>query len=161
MTRMLRWMLVVTITLSMTAVACSEDDDPGSGGGSISVSDVWGWSSTPDRGAVYFTVENTGGEADRITGAASDVAGTVQVHETTMVDGTAQMGEVDAVEVPAGGSVTFEPGGYHVMLMDISEPLEVGSSIDVTLTFEGFGDVPVSAEIREFTGEAMGDEGEM
>ena len=69
-----------------------------------------GWSSTPDRGAVYFIVENTG-EADRLVTAASGAAPTVQVHESTMVDGTAQMGEVDAFDVPAGGTVTFEPGG--------------------------------------------------
>lgn len=161
MMKTFRWMLVVAVALSLTAVACSEDGEPGSGGDSISVTDVWGWSSTPDRGAIYFTVENTGAEADRITGAASDVAGTAQVHETTTVDGTARMGEVDGVDVPAGGSVTFEPGGYHVMLMDITEPLEVGSTIDVTLTFEDGGDMTVSAEIREFTGEGMGDGGEM
>jgi copper(I)-binding protein len=161
-------MLAVAVLLSMTAVACSDGDDADAGqsgttqdGAAVSVTDAWGWSSTPDRGAVYFTVQNNGQEADRLVSAASDVAGTVQVHETTMVDGTAQMGEVDGVDVPAGGSVTFEPGGYHVMLMEIPEPLQVGSSIDVTLTFEGAGEVTVPAEIREFTGEPMDGEGEM
>lgn len=163
MTRSLRWLLVVAVLFSMTAVACSEDEggEGGEAGGSISVTEVWGWSSTPDRGAVYFMVENAGEEADRLVAASSDAAPTVQVHETTMVDGTAQMGEVEGVDVPAGGSVTFEPGGYHVMLMDITEPLEVGSTIDVTLTFEGAGDIDVTAEIREFTGEAMEEDGGM
>jgi copper(I)-binding protein len=105
-------------------------------------------------------VENTGTEGDRLVAASSDAAGVVQVHETTMADGTATMAEVEGVDVPAGGSVTFEPGGYHVMLMEIPEALEVGSSIDVTLSFEGAGDVEVTAEIREFTGEMEGD-GEM
>lgn len=157
MTKWIRWMLVSAVLVSMTAVACSEDEG-GEAGDSISVAEVWGWSPTPDRGAVYFMVENTGDEADRLVAAASDAAGVVQVHETTMVDGTASMAEVEGVDVPAGGSVTFEPGGYHVMLMEISEPLEVGSSIDLTLTFEGAGDVDVTAEIREFTGEMEADE---
>jgi copper(I)-binding protein len=168
MTRTLRWTLALGVLLSMTAAACSDGDGADGGqsgtagdGAAVSVTDAWGWSSTPDRGAVYFTLQNTGEEADRLVSAASDAAGTVQVHETTMVDGTAQMGEVDGVDVPAGGSVTFEPGGYHVMLMEIPEPLEVGSSIDVTLTFEGAGEVTVPAEIREFTGEPMDGEGEM
>jgi copper(I)-binding protein len=159
----LRWLLVAATVLSMTAVACSEDggDEAADAQGSVSVTDVWGWSSTPDRGAVYFTVENTGAEADRLMGASSDAAGVVQVHETTMVEGTAQMSEVDGVDIPAGGTVTFEPGGYHVMMMEIPEPLEVGSTIDVTVTFEGAGDIDVTAEIRAFTGEAMEGDGEM
>ncbi len=162
MTKSLRWMLVVAALFSMTAVACS-DDEGGEGGeteGSIAVTEVWGWSPTPERGAVYFMVENSGTEDDRLVAASSDAAGVVQVHETTMADGTATMAEVEGVDVPAGGSVTFEPGGYHVMLMEIPEALEVGSSIDVTLSFEGAGDVDVTAEIREFTGEMEGD-GEM
>jgi hypothetical protein len=165
MAKMFRWTLVVTAALGLAlgAAACSEDEggDTASGGGEIAVTEVWGWSPTEDRGAVYFMVENPGSDADRLVAAASDAAGTVQVHETTTVDGTAQMNEVDGVDIPAGGSVTFEPGGYHVMLMDIPEPLEVGSSIDVTLTFEGAGEMTVSAEIREFTGEPMEDEGGM
>ncbi len=154
MAKWLRWGLVVAVAFTLTAAACS-DDDGGSEGtdGSISVTEVWGWSPTEDRGAVYFMVENTGEEADRLVAAASDAAGVVQVHETTTVDGTAQMGEVEGVDIPAGGSVTFEPGGYHVMLMEIPEPLDVGTQIDVTLTFEQAGDVAVTAEMREFTGE--------
>jgi copper(I)-binding protein len=163
MTKWLRWGLVVSVVFAMTAVACSDDADgeDGETEGSISVTEVWGWSPTDDRGAVYFMVENTGEEADRLVAAASDAAGEVQVHETTMVDGTAQMGEVEGVDIPAGESVTFEPGGYHVMLMEIPEPLEPGSSIDVTLTFEQAGEIDVTAEIREFTGEMEGEDGGM
>ena len=160
MTKTLRWALVMAVAVSMTAVACSDDDTGETSAASISVTEPWGWSSTPDRGAVYFTIENSGDQADRLVSASSDVAGMVQVHETTMVDGTAQMNEVDGVDVPAGGSVTFEPGGYHVMMMDIPEPLEVGTTIDVVLSFETAGDITVAAEIREFTGEPM-DEGGM
>ena len=167
MTKWLRWGLVATVLLTMTAVACSDDEDGEAGGAeaSISVTEVWGWSPTEDRGAVYFMVENTGAEADRLVSAVSDAAGVVEVHETTMVEGTAQMGEVEGVDIPAGGTVTFEPGGYHVMLMEIPEPLGVGAQIDVTLTFEQAGDVGVTAEIREFTGEMSdgmeGEDGEM
>jgi copper(I)-binding protein len=162
MTKSIRWVLVVAVLFSITAVACSDDEnaEDGETGASIAVTEAWGWSPTPERGAVYFMVENTGTEADRLVGASSDAAGVVQVHETTMVDGTASMGEVEGVDVPAGGSVTFEPGGYHVMLMEIPEALEVGSSIDVTLSFEGAGDLDVTAEIREFTGEMASMEGE-
>ena len=68
---------------------------------------------------------------------------------TTMGGGMMTMREVDRIEVPAGETVVFEPGGYHVMLLDLAEPLEVGDTVEVTLTFERAGDVVVTAEVRE------------
>ena len=67
---------------------------------------------------------------------------------------------VDLVEIPAGGEVSFEPGGYHVMLLDLAEPLAVGDSLSLVLTFEEAGDVEIEAEVREFVeGEMGGDMG--
>lgn len=59
------------------------------------------------------------------------------------------MQEVDRIPVPAGGSVALEPGGYHIMLMDLVAPLEVGTTLTVTLTFEEAGEVVVTAEVRD------------
>ena len=60
-----------------------------------------------------------------------------------------EMREVDSIAVPAGETVTLKPGGYHVMLLQLAEPLAAGASIDVTLTFEEAGDVEVVAEVRD------------
>lgn len=62
--------------------------------------------------------------------------------------GMMQMREVDAIEVPAGGSVGLKPGGYHVMLLELAEPLTEGTMVPLTLRFEGFDPVVVEAEVR-------------
>ena len=73
-----------------------------------------------------------------------------EIHETTMDDaGTMMMGEVPAIDVPAGATVMLEPGGYHIMLMNLAAPLETDQEFDVVLTFEAAGDVTVPVEVRE------------
>ena len=68
---------------------------------------------------------------------------------TTMGGGMMTMREVERIELPAGETVVLEPGGYHVMLLDLAAPLELGDTVEVTLTFEVAGDVVVTAEVRE------------
>jgi periplasmic copper chaperone A len=66
-----------------------------------------------------------------------------------MNGGMMTMREVDEIPIPAGATVILEPGGYHVMLLDLAEPLTVGDTIEVTLTFAGAGEIVVEAEIRD------------
>ena len=53
----------------------------------------------------------------------------------------------DGLPLPAGETVTLQPGGYHVMLLDIAEPLEVGDEIELTLDFEDADDVTITVEV--------------
>ena len=71
--------------------------------------------------------------------------------DTSMPMGSGEMvmREVEAVEIPAGEMVMLMPGGYHVMLIDLVAPLEIGQTFDVVLTFETAGDVTVTVEVRE------------
>jgi periplasmic copper chaperone A len=97
--------------------------------------------------ALYFTASNEGGETDVLTGASSDVAGAVEIHETTQADdGTMGMRPVTGLDLPAGETLTLEPGGLHMMLIDV-EPLEEGDNIVVTLHWQSAGDVEVEADI--------------
>ena len=59
------------------------------------------------------------------------------------------MAEVEKIPVAAGTTVALEPGGYHIMLMELAKPLVVGEKVKVTLTFEKAGDVVVEAEVRD------------
>ena len=59
------------------------------------------------------------------------------------------MQPVDSIELPAGEEVSLEPGGYHIMLLDLVAPLEVGDTFDIVLTFENAGEVTVTAEVRD------------
>jgi copper(I)-binding protein len=63
--------------------------------------------------------------------------------------GSMTMREVESIELPAGETVALEPGGFHVMLLDLVEPLEVGDTFEVTLTFASGATQVVTAEVRE------------
>jgi periplasmic copper chaperone A len=69
--------------------------------------------------------------------------------EGDMNGGMMQMREVDRIDIPAGGTVLLEPGGFHVMLLELQTPLVPGDTVDVTLTFELAGERTVTAEVRE------------
>ena len=87
------------------------------------------------------------------------IAASAEVHEvvpaegsdTSMPMGTGEMvmREVEAIEIPAGEMVMLMPGGYHVMLIDLVAPLEIGQTFDVVLAFENAGDVVVPVEVRD------------
>ncbi|GGF06931.1 hypothetical protein GCM10011611_10530 [Aliidongia dinghuensis] len=113
----------------------------------VRVTQAWA-RATPGKstiGAAYLTV--TAAADDRLVGAASPVAATVQIHQHTMEGGVMKMRQVDAVPLPAGQAVTLSPGGYHIMLIDLKAPLVAGQSFPLTLTFEKAGTVETSVAI--------------
>jgi copper(I)-binding protein len=109
-----------------------------------------GMTGSEATSAAYFVIVNDGGAADALIGAAADVAGTAELHETKIVNDVAQMVPVTRVEVPAHGRVEFKPEGYHVMLMGLKHDLKEGDTVKLTLQFEKSGavnlDVPVRSE---------------
>jgi copper(I)-binding protein len=100
-------------------------------------------------GAVYVVIENRGKEADWLTGADSPAAANVEIHESYMDGDVMRMRPVPSLEIPANGSVELKPGGYHVMLIDLQEPLETGDVISVTLHFEQSSDITLDVSIQE------------
>jgi periplasmic copper chaperone A len=100
-------------------------------------------------GAAYMTLANKSQTADRLTAASSDVAAKVQIHEMAVVNGIMQMRPLaDGLAVPAGGSVTLKPGGYHVMLIGLKKPLVAGETLPLTLTFANAGNISVTVPIK-------------
>ncbi|SFQ67582.1 hypothetical protein SAMN05421853_1194 [Roseivivax halotolerans] len=96
----------------------------------------------------FMTVTNTGETDDTLISASSAAAGRMEVHEMAMDGDVMRMRELeDGLPIPAGETVTLEPGGYHVMFMDLSAPLSEGDSAEVTLTFEKAGEVTVTMPI--------------
>ncbi len=65
------------------------------------------------------------------------------------MSGEMTMQQVDSIVLPAGETVMLMPGGYHIMLLDLAAPLEVGQTFDVTLTFANAGSITVSVEVRD------------
>jgi periplasmic copper chaperone A len=98
--------------------------------------------------AVYFTIRNTGSAADELLSASSTVAHATEMHRSTLTNGISSMKPVSTVDVPAGGTVSFDPGNYHVMLVGLQHDLNVGDHFDLTLTFKQGGKITVSVEVR-------------
>jgi copper(I)-binding protein len=130
----------------------------------IEITGAWARNSPAmaTMGAAYMTIMSTNG--DRLLAASVDsaIAAAAEVHEVVPAEGsdtsmsTGDMGsgemvmrEVEAIDVPAGEMVMLMPGGYHIMLIDLVAPLELGQTFDVVLTFETAGDVTVPVEVRD------------
>ena len=114
-------------------------------------------------GAAYMKIKNTGGQEDRLTGGSTPVAKTVQVHEMTMTNGVMDMHEVvGGLVLPAHGTVTLAPGGYHIMLIDLTRPIKTGDDVPLTLHFAKAGDITIHASAKEPpSGNSMGGMSEM
>lgn len=99
--------------------------------------------------AVYFVVHNNGDQADRLLGLDTPVAGKAELHEHVHADGVMKMQQVQAVEIPAGGEVRFEPMGYHVMLFGVKQQAKAGERFPLTLTFEKAGMVELDVAVQK------------
>ena len=88
-------------------------------------------------GVVYFSAENTGPAA--VSLAAVDVAGSArsEIHDMSGGEGMMRMERLEAVELPAGETVQFAPGGKHVMVYELGPDLAEGGTAEVTLTAAG------------------------
>lgn len=139
------WLVVLALVLA----ACAPGAATSTGG--ITVTDAWArTSATMDgAGAAYMILHNGGSEADKLVGAATSVATTVEMHESSEMDGMMSMSPVDSIEVPAGGQAELAPGGLHIMLIGLTQELKAGDKITLTLTFEKAGQVEVTAEVRD------------
>jgi len=119
--------------------------------GELTVTDAWSRSTPPVAkvGVVYFTLKNGTGKSDRLLKLSTPVASRVEVHRTEVLDGIARMREVAVLHVVANQTVEFRPGGLHVMLMGLKEPLVGGTTYDLELLFEVAGPRKVRVAVRE------------
>jgi copper(I)-binding protein len=146
--------LVAAFTLALAAPALAHEGMIHDGcptgqeftAGDITVTGAFTRATLPDArvGAGYFTISNAGGEADRLIAASSEVSPTVELHNMIVDNGMMKMSQVEGgIEVPAGGSVSLAPGGLHVMFIGPNQPFNEGECVEVTLSFEKAGEVPV------------------
>jgi len=101
-------------------------------------------------GAGYFVIMNNGTEDDRLVEITANFP-RVMMHDTKTNDGIATMFHIeDGVAVPAGGTVTFEPGSKHVMFMGLNgDPFEIGEEIPATMNFEKVGELDIVFVVEE------------
>lgn len=136
--------LAAALAVPLALVACG-----GESLSDIAVEDTYARETigAATTGAAYLTVHNSGAADDALIAAATPVAETAELHTHEMDGGVMRMRRMDLVDIPAGETVTFEPGGLHVMLFGLSAPLRAGGTFPITLTFDGAGDITVEASV--------------
>lgn len=127
------------VALMALATACGGVDG-------VAIGDARVGLPTGSNAALYFTATSAGAP-DRLLTAQTTEAVAVEIHETTANDdGTMGMREVEGLDLPANGSLALEPGGYHLMLVDVNR-MEVGDTVEVTLNWEDSGEMTIEAEV--------------
>jgi len=137
---------LLAVALAALMAACGGTAAP-----SIVVSDAWvrAPAGAGSLTAAYFTITNSGTTADTLLSVSSPAASMGMLHQsTTDPDGMTAMLPVPKLEVAAGATVRFEPGGYHVMLEGIPADTAAGATIELDLQFEHAGRVVVQATVR-------------
>ena len=143
--------IVASVALIAGVTACSSDETSTTDSPEITVTGQWARQSpmATDMGAAYMTIESSA--EDELIGASVDmsVAMMTEVHETVTVDGGMKMQEVASIKVSPDQTIAMEPGGFHVMLMGLVKPLEIGQTIEVTLKFSKSGDKVIDVPVLE------------
>jgi periplasmic copper chaperone A len=103
----------------------------------VTVKDAWVRATVPQQVATGAFMQIVSAGEARLVEVRSSVAGVVQIHEMSMQGDVMKMHAVPGVELPAGKPVDLKPGGYHVMLMDLKQPLKAGDTVPLTLVVEG------------------------
>jgi copper(I)-binding protein len=119
----------------------------------ISVTDAWIRAlpgNLPSGG--YFTLHNGSASALTLSGASSPACGMLMLHKSQTIGGMASMDDVPSIDVPAGGTLKFAPGGFHLMCMDPSTAIKPGSKIAVVLEFAGGRKTEVEFAVRGANG---------
>lgn len=110
-------------------------------------------------GAVYLTLMNAASTGDRLLSATTPVADKVQFHSASEENGVSRMREMRSIDIAPGASVTFSPGGMHIMVVGLKHPLKEGQSFPLTLNFEKAGKEDVSVPIAKVGATQHGDAG--
>lgn len=102
---------------------------------------------TSEVTGIFLTIVNTNEVPDTLLGAAFDGAELLEIHQTTMSDGVMKMSRVDGLEIPAKGMAALKPGGYHIMVINLSRDLAAGDTISVMLSFQNAGEIVVDVPV--------------
>jgi periplasmic copper chaperone A len=99
-------------------------------------------------GVVFFTISNAGNTTDRLLRVSTPVAASVALHQMAVDEGMMKMRAVPSIELRPGARLELRPAGYHLMLLDLKQPLKVGEKFPVTLIFERAGGVTVPVQVE-------------
>ena len=120
--------LIITGLLAITTAAWAQTV--------VKVEDAWVRGTVATQKATGAFMRLTPSANARLVAAESPVAGVVEIHEMAMEKDVMKMRQVPGLDLAAGRTMELKPGGYHVMLMDLKQPLKGGENVPITLVFE-------------------------
>jgi copper(I)-binding protein len=138
--------LLASLVVTMGGVAVAETYSAGG----LAIGNPWA-RATPKGAKVsagYLTITNKGTQPDRLIGGSATVASRFEVHTTVTENGVGQMRQVEALEIKPGETIELKPGGMHVMLTGLKQPLQQGQTVKGTLVFEKAGTVAIEFAVQ-------------
>lgn len=102
----------------------------------VTVNDPWVRATVPTQKVTGAFMQIVAQKEARLVGVNSPVAGSAEIHLSSMQDGIMKMREMKALDLPAGKAVDLKPGSYHLMLMDLKQPIKEGDSVLISLVIE-------------------------
>jgi periplasmic copper chaperone A len=141
----MKWAALAAAFLSIQVLAHSH------GKGDIQVRHPWSRATPPGANVAvgYMEIRNTGPRGDRLLSARTPVAKRVEFHVTQRDGEVVQMRQVEAFDIPSRERRELRPGGAHLMLVDLAQPLKQGDRFPMTLRFERVGEVVIELEVQE------------
>ena len=130
---------------------------------SVTVSDAYARAVPPGQpnSASFMTLHNNSAADHALLGAGSAAAEAVELHTHSMKDGMMQMRRVEKIDIPAGAETRLQPGGLHVMLIGLKQPLHPGEAVSLSLQFDDGSTLDVSAPVRKLQMKMMKHDGMM
>jgi len=147
----------VGVVLVAFAVSCGAPDDSHerthvTSVGDLEITDAYAPApAAPDVGSLYFTVINQGSQPETLLMIESSTGGTASLHEMTQVEGVMRMLATGPFSIAPSDTLRMAPGGYHVMIEQISSRPVVGDTLDVVLTFSHTGRVELQVPVLTYT----------
>lgn len=149
------WEIFAAVSLTIAAAFASATDVSAS---NVMITKAYARASatpTAKTSAAYVSLMNHAAEADKLLSASTPAAMSTEIHKTESVDGVMKMMPAGVIEIPASGMLEMKPGGYHIMLMGLKQPLKKGDEIEITLTFEKAGEMTVKVPVEEVAAGSM------
>ncbi len=132
--------LLITGLLAITAQAWAQT--------AVKVEDAWVRGTVASQKATGAFMRLTPAANARLVAVQSPVAGVAEIHEMAMENDVMKMRQIPGLDLAAGRTMELKPGGYHVMLMDLKQPLKGGEQVSITLVFEDDAKKRFTQEIK-------------
>ncbi|MCS6997283.1 MAG: copper chaperone PCu(A)C [Casimicrobiaceae bacterium] len=114
----------------------------------VSISDPWVRATAPGQRAAGAFMEIKAEQNVRLVAGRSPAAAKVEIHEMAMEGGVMKMREIPGIDIPQGQTLSLKPGGYHVMLIDLKQPIKADEVVPITLEFVGIDNKKHTVEVK-------------